>query len=71
MVFQVPLPKGSHPTTVKMQFSKVLCVLFPVAVLAAPLQTFNIPTMDPNTVAPEVPAIGKRVPQAEDTCTDE
>ncbi|KAF4474753.1 hypothetical protein CGGC5_v016262 [Colletotrichum fructicola Nara gc5] len=43
-----------------MQFSKVLCVLFPVAVLAAPLQTFNIPTMDPNTVAPEVPAIGKR-----------
>ncbi|KAF4844530.1 CTD kinase subunit beta [Colletotrichum siamense] len=54
-----------------MQFSKVLYVLFPVAVLAAPLQTFNIPTMDPNTVAPEVPAIGKRVPQAEDTCTDE
>ncbi|KAF9874756.1 C-type cyclin [Colletotrichum karsti] len=47
-----------------MQFSKVLYVLFPVAVIAAPLQTFNVPTMDPNTVAPEVPVIDRRAPQA-------
>ncbi|KAK1580125.1 uncharacterized protein LY79DRAFT_592404 [Colletotrichum navitas] len=45
-----------------MQFSKVLLVLFPVAVLAAPFQTFKIPTLDPNTVAPEVPAIDRRIP---------
>ncbi|KAF6807078.1 hypothetical protein CSOJ01_08423 [Colletotrichum sojae] len=50
-------------------FSKVLYVLFPVAALAAPFQTFKVPTMDPNTVAPEVPAIDRRVPQ-EDTCTE-
>ncbi|KZL76359.1 EC50 protein [Colletotrichum tofieldiae] len=53
-----------------MQFSKILFVLFPVAVLAAPFQTFKIPTMDPNTVAPEVPAINRRVPQAGDTCDE-
>ncbi|KAL0930439.1 EC50 protein [Colletotrichum truncatum] len=53
-----------------MQFSKVLYILFPVAALAAPFQTFKVPTMDPNTVAPEVPAIDRRVPQAEDTCTE-
>ncbi|KAF6829152.1 hypothetical protein CMUS01_08297 [Colletotrichum musicola] len=52
-----------------MQFSKVLYVLFPVAALAAPFQTFKVPTMDPNTVAPEVPAVDRRVPQ-EDTCTE-
>nr|XP_036577877.1 EC50 protein [Colletotrichum truncatum]KAF6784973.1 EC50 protein [Colletotrichum truncatum] len=54
-----------------MQFSKVLYILFPVAALAAPFQTFKVPTMDPNTVAPEVPAIDRRVPQAEDTCTED
>ncbi|TDZ28504.1 CTD kinase subunit beta [Colletotrichum sidae] len=52
-----------------MQFSKVLYVLFPLAVIAAPLQTFKVPTMDANTIAPEVPAIERRAP-AEDTCTD-
>ncbi|KAK1972467.1 hypothetical protein LY78DRAFT_650670 [Colletotrichum sublineola] len=53
-----------------MLFSKVFFVLFPVAVLAAPFQPFKIPTMDPNTVAPEVPPIDRRVPQAEDTCDE-
>ncbi|OHE97297.1 hypothetical protein CORC01_07352 [Colletotrichum orchidophilum] len=53
-----------------MQFSKVLYVLFPVAVLAAPLQTFKVPTLDPHTVAPEVPAIDRRIPQTEDTCDE-
>lgn len=52
-----------------MQFSKVLYVLFPVAVLAAPFKTFEVPTLDPNTVAPVVPAIDRRVPQA-DTCDE-
>lgn len=53
-----------------MQLSKVLAVLFPVAVLAAPFQTFKVPTMDPNTVAPVVPAIERRVPQTDDTCDE-
>ncbi|KAK2004440.1 EC50 protein [Colletotrichum falcatum] len=53
-----------------MQFSKVLFVLFPVATLAAPFQPFKVPTMDPNTVAPEVPAIERRVPQTDDTCSE-
>ncbi|KAJ0327214.1 hypothetical protein COL5a_006005 [Colletotrichum fioriniae] len=48
-----------------MQFSKILYVLFPVAVLAAPFKTFEVPTLDPNTVAPVVPAIDRRVPQAD------
>ncbi|KAK1980715.1 hypothetical protein LZ30DRAFT_560258, partial [Colletotrichum cereale] len=53
-----------------MQFSKVLFVLFPVAVLAAPIQSFKIPTLDPNTVAPKVPVIDRRVPQTDDTCDE-
>ncbi|TDZ17141.1 hypothetical protein Cob_v009832 [Colletotrichum orbiculare MAFF 240422] len=54
---------------INMQFSKVFYVLFPLAVIAAPLQTFKVPTMDANTIAPEVPAIERRAP-AEDTCTE-
>ncbi|WQF85764.1 hypothetical protein CDEST_10778 [Colletotrichum destructivum] len=53
-----------------MQFSQILFVLFPVVVLAAPFQAFKIPTLDPNTVAPIVPAIERRVPQAADTCDE-